>query len=88
MVTASGSITPISFMDVAILAYFLEPVIRHVMGLSGNRASIGRLKIFCSNDIRIGPNISYLCKTEALGDRLWKCCHPLGTQQSDEVVLG
>jgi hypothetical protein len=88
LVTASGSITPIFFMEVAILAYFLERVMRDVIGRSGSSASTGRSKTFCSNEILIARLISCLCKTESLSDGLWKRGHSFGTQERDEMVLG
>ena len=88
MVTASGSITPISFMEVAILAYFLEPVMRVVMGRNGSSRSTGRSSTFCSNDIRIRPLISCLRKTEPFGNGLGQRGHSFGPQERDEMVFG
>ena len=75
-------------MEVAILAYFLEPVIRAVMGRNGSSLSRGRSSTFCSNDIRIATLISCLCKSKPFGDWLRQRSHSLGPQERDEMVLG
>jgi len=75
-------------MELAILAYFLEPVMRAVMGRNGSSRSTGRSNTFCSNDIRIGPLISCLCKTEPFGNGLGQRSHSFGPQERDEMVFG
>jgi hypothetical protein len=75
-------------MEVAILAYFLEPVMRAVMGRNGSSLSTGRSSTFCSNDIRIISLISRFREAEPFSDWLGQSGHPFGPQERDEMILG
>jgi len=75
-------------MEVAILAYFLDPVMRAVIGRNGSSLSTGRSSTFCSNDIRIASLISRFREAEPFSDWLRQSGHSFGPQEGDEMVFG